>query len=172
MADHELNELNLLLRIDSDDEHAALEQALLRARATELAEVRRNQVRLGAGYGDTTTRDSMTGEAAQAQLRLTMLDRLLTELRGTKPLTNRHGTFCAAPRRLTDNATHQALGQGPKTIRVAGFSQESHPCFVLPFAWLGQPRSSPSRRRLQPLASVPPALPVRRRRPSRPTLTR
>ena len=81
MADDELNELNLRLRIDSGDERAALEQALLRARATELAEVRRNQVRLSAGYGDATTRDSMTGEAGRAQLRLTMLDRLLSELR-------------------------------------------------------------------------------------------
>jgi len=81
MADDESNELNLRLRIDSGEDRAALEQALLRARATELAEVRRNQVRLSAGYGDATTRDSMTGEAAQAQLRLTMLDRLLTELR-------------------------------------------------------------------------------------------
>jgi len=81
MVDDESPELNLRLRIDSDDERAALEQALLRARATELAEVRRKQVRLSAGYGDATTRDSMTGEAAQAQLRLTMLDRLLAELR-------------------------------------------------------------------------------------------
>ena len=37
----------------------ALEQALLRARATELSEVRRRQVRLSAGYGDATTRGSM-----------------------------------------------------------------------------------------------------------------
>ena len=81
MADDQSNELNLRLRIDSGDERTALEQALLRARATELAEVRRNQVRLSAGYGDATTRDSMTGEAGRAQLRLTMLDRLLTELR-------------------------------------------------------------------------------------------
>ena len=77
MADDESNELNLRLRIDSDEERGALEQALLRARATELAEVRRNQVRLSAGYGDSGTRDSMTGEAGQAQLRWTMLDRLL-----------------------------------------------------------------------------------------------
>ena len=89
MADDESNELNLRLRIDSEEERAALEQALLRARATELAEVRRNQVRLSAGYGDATTRDSMTGEAGRAQLRLTMLDRLLTELRARQPLTDR-----------------------------------------------------------------------------------
>ena len=84
MAADEPNELNLRLRIDSDGERAALEQALLRARATELAEVRRNQVRLSAGYGDSGTRETMTGEAGQAQLRWTMLDRLLAELRTGK----------------------------------------------------------------------------------------
>ena len=71
----------LQVPIGSEQERAALEQALLRARATELAEVRRNQVRVSAGYGDTTTRDAMTGEAARAQLRWTMLDRLLAALR-------------------------------------------------------------------------------------------
>ena len=72
--------LTLTVRIDSPDERAALEQALLRARATELAEVRRNHVRLSAGYGDTTTRDAMTGEAGRAVLRHAMLDRLLSAL--------------------------------------------------------------------------------------------
>jgi hypothetical protein len=72
--------LTLTIRIDSPDERAALEQALLRARATELAEVRRNRVRLSAGYGDTTTRDAMTGEAGRAALRHAMLDRLLSAL--------------------------------------------------------------------------------------------
>jgi hypothetical protein len=73
--------LTLDIQVESADERAALEQALLRARATELAEVRRNQVRVSAGYGDATTRDSMTGEAARAHLRWTMLDRLLSALR-------------------------------------------------------------------------------------------
>jgi hypothetical protein len=71
----------LTVPIDSPDDTAALEQALLRARATELAEVRRNQVRLGAGYGDATTRESMTGEEARAQRRWRMLDRLLAAVR-------------------------------------------------------------------------------------------
>ena len=62
------------------DDLTALEQALLRARATELAEVRRRQVRLSAGYGDSSTREMMTGEARQAQLRWTMLDRLIAAL--------------------------------------------------------------------------------------------
>ena len=82
MADDQSNELNLRFRIDSPDELEALEQAVLRARATELAEVRRNQVRLGAGYGDTATRDSMTSEAGRAALRHAMLDRLLAAIRG------------------------------------------------------------------------------------------
>ena len=81
MADDERSDLTLRVQVDSADERAALEQALLRARATELAEVRRNQVRVSAGYGDPTTRDAMTGEAARAQLRWTMLDRLLAALR-------------------------------------------------------------------------------------------
>jgi hypothetical protein len=74
-------DLTLQVRIDSAEERAALEQALLRARATELAEIRRHQVRLSAGYGDATTRDAMGGEAGRAQLRWTMLDRVLSELR-------------------------------------------------------------------------------------------
>ena len=64
---------------------AASEQALVRARATELAEVRRNQVRLRAGYGDATTRDVMTGEAGRAALRHAMLDRLVSALQDGPP---------------------------------------------------------------------------------------
>ena len=77
---HEPRVLSLRLAVDSSDDLAALEQALLRARATELAEVRRKQVRLSAGYGDVGTRETMTGEAGRAQLRWTMLDRLITAL--------------------------------------------------------------------------------------------
>ena len=81
--DDDAGTVKLHVQVDSEEERAALEQALLRARATELAEVRRNQVRVSAGYGDTTTRDAMTGEAARANLRWTMLDRLLAALRPT-----------------------------------------------------------------------------------------
>ena len=73
--------VQLTVRIDSAEEQSALEQALLRARATELGEVRRRNVRLVAGYGDATNRDVMAGEADRAQLRWTMLDRLLAALR-------------------------------------------------------------------------------------------
>jgi hypothetical protein len=73
------------VQIDSDEEREALEQALLRARASELSEVRRHQNRLVAGYGDGTTRQSMTGEAGRAELRRRMLDRVLRALRGESP---------------------------------------------------------------------------------------
>jgi hypothetical protein len=41
-----------------------------------------------AGYGDSTARDAMTGEADLAQLRWTMLDRLLAALRDARPATD------------------------------------------------------------------------------------
>jgi hypothetical protein len=74
-------DLHLHLRAETTDERSALEQALLRARASELSEVRRRETRLVAGYGDAVTRDSMTGELASARLRWAMLDRLLQALR-------------------------------------------------------------------------------------------
>jgi hypothetical protein len=73
--------VHLELPIETDDDRPALEQALLRARATELAEVRRNEVRLSAGYGDATTRAAMTDELARARRRWAMLDRLLISIR-------------------------------------------------------------------------------------------
>ena len=81
MTPNDPRSIALTVQVDSPDDIAALEQALLRARATELAEVRRNQVRLGAGYGDATTRESMTREEVRAQRSWTMLDRLLTAVR-------------------------------------------------------------------------------------------
>ena len=84
---HDDDTVTIRLPISSPDERAALEQALLRARASELAEDKRNRVRLSAGYGDETTRDAMTGEAGRAELRWTMLDRLLGALRATRPPT-------------------------------------------------------------------------------------
>ena len=71
------------MRIDSEAERAALEQALLRARASELTEVRRRDTRLITGYGDDTTRQTMNDEADRAQLRWTMLDRVLAALKGS-----------------------------------------------------------------------------------------
>jgi hypothetical protein len=71
----------LEIEVESEEEAEALLQALLRARATELAEVRRREVRLGAGYGDETTRDSMTEEGRRAAARHEMLGRLIDALR-------------------------------------------------------------------------------------------
>jgi len=69
------------LRLDlTDAELAELERALLKARATELGEVRRRQVRLSAGYGDATTRDVLDDEADRAQLRYDALSALITAL--------------------------------------------------------------------------------------------
>jgi hypothetical protein len=82
MSDDTNETLELRIPLANARERAALEQALLRARATELTEVRRRQVRLSAGYGDATTRDSMDDEAESAQLRWTMLDRLVAAVRG------------------------------------------------------------------------------------------
>jgi hypothetical protein len=74
------------LRLDlTDDELAELERALLKARATELAEVRRRQIRLSAGYGDATTRDTMDTEADRAQLRHDALTKTIDALRRAVP---------------------------------------------------------------------------------------
>ena len=73
------------LRLDlSDAELAELERALLKARATELGEVRRRQIRLSAGYGDATTRGAMDDEADRAQLRHDALSSLIEALHGLR----------------------------------------------------------------------------------------
>ena len=77
----------LEIEVDDDADADALEQALLRARATELGEVRRLVVRLGAGYGDAGTRRSMDTEEGRARRRWTMLDRALAALRLSRPPT-------------------------------------------------------------------------------------
>lgn len=69
------------LALESADALAELERAILRARATELGEVRRRDVRLVAGYGDRTTRDVMDDESRAAQARYDVLTRLLDAIR-------------------------------------------------------------------------------------------
>ena len=61
---------------DLDD----LERILIRARAAELHEVRRRNVRLTAGYGDATNRATMDDEAVAAQRRYDLLTRVLEGL--------------------------------------------------------------------------------------------
>jgi hypothetical protein len=73
--------LRLEVPIESDDELAALEGALLAARASERSQVRRRSDRLSFGYGSDSARDTMNDEVDQAQLRETMLDRLLTTIK-------------------------------------------------------------------------------------------
>jgi hypothetical protein len=72
--------LDLRLEVGSDAEVDELRRSLLKARAAELSEVRRRNVRLTAGYGDATTRDVMDDEANRAQLRYDVLTRLLEAL--------------------------------------------------------------------------------------------
>jgi hypothetical protein len=71
------------IRLDpiSAEELEELERALLKARASELSEVRRRNVRLVAGYGDTTTRGVMDDEGRRAQIRYDVLSRVLEALR-------------------------------------------------------------------------------------------
>lgn len=75
----------LELRLDLDEEQIAeLERVLLKARAAELGEVRRRQVRLTAGYGDETTREVLDDEGRRAQVRYDVLTKLLEAVRATR----------------------------------------------------------------------------------------
>jgi hypothetical protein len=46
--------------------------------------VRRRQIRLSAGYGDATTRETMDTEADRAQLRYDALSKLIESLRAAR----------------------------------------------------------------------------------------
>jgi hypothetical protein len=80
MTDRPAPSLDLHLDITDDEELAELERALLRARAAELDEVRRKNVRLTAGYGDDTTREVLDDEGRRAQIRYDVLGKLLEAL--------------------------------------------------------------------------------------------
>jgi hypothetical protein len=67
--------------IESEDDLAALEGALLAARAAELSQIRRRADRLSFGYGSDSARETMNDEVDQAKRRWTMLDRLLESLK-------------------------------------------------------------------------------------------
>ena len=73
----EARELELRLAVGSDQELDELEKALLKARATELAEVRRQDLRFTAGYGDATSRDVMDEVGRLAQVRYDVLTALI-----------------------------------------------------------------------------------------------
>ena len=73
------------LRLDlTEAALAELERALLKARATELGEIRRRQIRLSAGYGDATTREVLDDDADRAQLRHEALSALIEALRAAR----------------------------------------------------------------------------------------
>jgi fido (protein-threonine AMPylation protein) len=73
--------IDLHLELADDAELAELERALLKARATELTDVRRRNVRFTAGYGDATTRDVLEDEGRRARARHDVLSKLIDELR-------------------------------------------------------------------------------------------
>lgn len=73
------------LPIDGPDDVCLLRGALLAARATELAEVKRRDLRLFAGYGTDSAREGMTAEMDQARRRLELLDRFIAALEAAIP---------------------------------------------------------------------------------------
>jgi hypothetical protein len=73
--------IDLHLELAGEEALEELERALLKARATELGEVRRRDVRLTAGYGDATTREVLDDESRRAQIRHDALTRLVDALR-------------------------------------------------------------------------------------------
>ena len=73
--------LRLEVPIESEEELAALEGALIAARATELSQIRRRGDRLAFGYGSDSARETMVDEVDQAGRRHAMLDRLLMALK-------------------------------------------------------------------------------------------
>ena len=77
--------LDLHIELDADVELEELRRALLKARAAELTEVRRRDVRLTAGYGDATNRAVMDDEARRAQTRYDVLSTLLEALDRAAP---------------------------------------------------------------------------------------
>lgn len=80
MADGSGRVLRLELFAQSDQDLRALRSALLAARATELAEVRRRSGRLSYGYGSDSARESMAAEVDDRERRLAMLDRIIAAL--------------------------------------------------------------------------------------------
>jgi len=80
--------LRLEVPIESEEELAALEGALIAARATELSQIRRRGDRLAFGYGNDSARETMDDEIDQAERRRTMLDRLLTALKTASRTTD------------------------------------------------------------------------------------
>ena len=80
MPDESRRVVRLELPVQSDEDLRALRGALLAARATELAEMRRRSGRLSYGYGTDSARESMTAEVGDRERRVALLDGLLASL--------------------------------------------------------------------------------------------
>lgn len=80
-------ELVIRLPLDSEADLTALRSALLAARASELAEIRRRSGRLSYGYGTDSAREGMTAEVEARERRHRMLDRLIAALPDSGPGT-------------------------------------------------------------------------------------
>ena len=80
-VDEDSRAIDLHLELADDEE---LERALLKAKATELGEVRRRDIRLTAGYGDATTRDVLDDESRRARIRHDVLGKVLDALRSVR----------------------------------------------------------------------------------------
>jgi hypothetical protein len=76
--------LRLEIPIDGEEELAALEGALLAARADELSQMRRRGARHALGYGSDAARETMSDEVDQAERRHEMLDRLIAALKSSR----------------------------------------------------------------------------------------
>ena len=76
--------IDLHLALADEEEFTELERALLKARATELGEVRRRDIRLTAGYGDATTRDVLDDESRKARIRHDVLGKVLDALQAAR----------------------------------------------------------------------------------------
>ncbi len=74
--------LRIDLPIDEADDLRLLRGALLRARATELADLQRRDARLSYGYGTDSAREGMNAEVDHHRRRIELLDRLLAALDG------------------------------------------------------------------------------------------
>jgi hypothetical protein len=82
---HDARELDLRIPIASDEERDELERALLKARAAELAEIRRWESRLTLGYGDAGGRETMAEAGRRARVRYDLLARVIDALPGREP---------------------------------------------------------------------------------------
>jgi hypothetical protein len=80
--------VKLDLPLDAEDVRV-LRGALLAARATELAEIKRRDFRMSTGYGTDSAREGMNAEMAQRHRRIELLDRLIRALDGS---TDPHAT--------------------------------------------------------------------------------